>query len=83
MGSSDPEDSFSAYVLPPEGTLNKEVEALTGITDIFLRSGGIDSSTGVFHGSAPEFDRVYEYFCRWCNERREGRDICLLAHNAR
>jgi hypothetical protein len=70
-------------VLPPEGALNKEVEALTGITDSFLRSGGIDSSTGVFHGPAPDFERVYEYFCRWCNDRRGGREICLLAHNAR
>lgn len=25
---------------------------------------------------------MYEFFCEWCNHRRQGTDICLLAHNA-
>ena len=81
--SPNPADSFSAYVLPPQGTLTPEVSALTGITDEFLRSGGVDASTGVFHGPAPPFDKVYEAFCSWCEDRRGGKPAVLVAHNAR
>lgn len=83
MHSTDPADSFSAYVLPPPGTLSAEVSALTGITDTFLRTGGVDASTGVLHGPALPFDKVYEAFCSWCQDRRAGRPAVCVAHNAR
>ncbi|GMH97560.1 hypothetical protein TrST_g6733 [Triparma strigata] len=83
LHSSDARDSFSAYVLPPPNVLKGEVESLTGITDTFLREGGMDTSTGVMHGPAMEFDRVYDFFCKWCRERGAGRDVVLIAHNAR
>ncbi|GMH70374.1 hypothetical protein TrLO_g11143 [Triparma laevis f. longispina] len=83
LHSSDPRDSFSAYVLPPPNVLKGEVESLTGITDTFLREGGMDISTGVMHGPAMDFERVYEFFCKWCRERGAGRDVVMIAHNAR
>ena len=83
LGSVKPEDSFSAYVCPPRGELRSEVEILTGITDKFLRNGGMDASTGIFHGPAPSFDLVYTSFCKWCKDRAGGKRIVLLAHNAK
>ena len=72
---------FASYVLPPE-RVSEEIESLTGIRDSFLREGGVDGSTGVFHGPAPGFGQVYEHFVEWANEKRGGRDVVLMAHNS-
>ena len=43
LGSQDPTDIFSQYILPPIDKIPDQIEQLTGITDSFLRYGGRDT----------------------------------------
>ena len=56
---------------------------MTGITDEFLRCGGYDPLTGKKRGTAREFRDVYLDFQTFCNERANGRQLVLVAHNAK
>ena len=56
---------------------------VTGITDEFLRCGGYDPLTGKKRGTAREFRDVYLDFQTFCNERANGRQLVLVAHNAK
>jgi DNA polymerase III epsilon subunit-like protein len=67
LGSSNPSDCFSAYILPTNERVSQQIEQLTGISDRFLRNGGLDKSTGTFHEKAEEFPAVYNDFVKWCN----------------
>ncbi len=57
--------------------------AVTGITDEFLRLGGYDPQSGEERGTAREFRDVYCDFQKFCNERTNGRQLVLVAHNAK
>jgi len=80
LGSS--RTAFSEYILPPQ-KLSTKIESLTGITDDFLRKGGIDPSTGNFHsGAAKDFSHVYSQFCEFCWREAGNRPMVLIAHNS-
>ncbi len=56
---------------------------LTGITDDFLRNGGHDKALGIQRGPARTFCEVFSDFDLFCQEKARGRQICLIAHNAK
>ena len=63
---SDREQYFSEYILPPVQVPSK-IEKLTGITNVFLQSGGLDKVTGYYHnGPANDFQEVYRRFIKFC-----------------
>jgi len=80
---SDNEDIFSEYILPPIDKIPSKIVKLTGITDDFLRNGGHDMSLGIQRGPARSFREVFSDFHSFCREKARGRQICLIAHNAR
>lgn len=56
---------------------------VTGITDEFLRLGGNDPYSGKTRGAAREFRDVYLDFQKFCNEKKNGRQLVFVAHNAK
>lgn len=77
------EKKFCKYILPPI-KLPRDIETLTGITDEFLRQGGIDLVTGYnYKNSAGTFLDVYSEFCSFCHEvsQKEGKPLVMIAHN--
>ena len=70
LGAS-PDDEFSKYILPPV-KIPAIIEEITGITDDFIHSGGFK-----------EFKEVYLEFHNFCIQQARGRNICLVAHNAK
>lgn len=73
---------FNEYVLPPK-KLTSKIESLTGITDKFLRNGGIDPLSGNFYtGAAKDFNHVYRKFCEFCVREAGDRPMVLIAHNS-
>jgi DNA polymerase III epsilon subunit-like protein len=75
---------FCKYIQPPI-KLPKNIESMTGITDDFLRRGGIDHVTGYHYNSAAgAFIDVYNDFCAFCREvsQREGKPLVMVAHNS-
>jgi DNA polymerase III epsilon subunit-like protein len=57
--------------------------AVTGITDEFLRVGGCDPHSGLKRGTARGFRDVYLDFQSFCKERARGKSMVLVAHNAK
>ena len=77
------EKTFCKYVQPPK-KLPKNIELITGITDDFLRRGGVDQLTGYdYNIAAATFLDVYHDFCSFCREilLTEGKPLVMVAHN--
>ena len=83
LGSADEGHLFSEYALPPIDRLPKKIEELTGITDDFLRRGGYDSALDKERGVAREFRDVWSDFEAFCEKAGKGRQLVLVAHNAK
>lgn len=70
LGSRN-DDEFAEYILPPV-QVPENIEKLTGITDVFLRSGEYSV-----------FKEVFLRFQDFCSQQANGRHVCFVAHNAR